>query len=92
MWPWVSHPCTTTQPVSVLHRTLWRCVPFCLKRFVTKKCLQPQYEALRGAGPGEQCLPAPGGGREGATRKAVVRQLEVQGANPSYADVSHSLA
>lgn len=90
MWAWVSPParhtaciCFTQDPVAL---------PFCLKRFVTKKCLQPQYEALRGAGSGEQCLPAPGGGRERATRKAVVRQLEVQGANPSYADVSHSVA
>lgn len=86
VWLWMSHPGTNWHSLALI------CFAQCLG--VLHTIFKDTWlKEVCSHNAGERCSPAPGRvGSEGATRRAVVRQLEVQGADPSYANVSHFVA
>lgn len=88
VWLWMSHPGTNWHSLALISFT--QCLGV-LHTIFNDTCLKEVEVCSHNAG--ERCSPAPGRvGSERATRRAVVRQLEVQGADPSYANVNHSVA
>lgn len=88
----VSHPCVDRHSLASVYMPWGTAHHFVYQGWWLKEVCSHNAEADRGR-PWRECPPAPGRvGSEGPQGGAVIRKPKVQGANPSYPDISHSAA